>query len=80
MAVGGTEFGADGWREGVRAYRDMPPRALRAMRVSPDPQRIQSKAKFAMGAEANRIEMVGVGFAVDQNQIGPNVAVAVVLP
>ena len=50
------------------------------MHVSPDPQQIQSKAKFAMGTEANQIEMVSVGFAVDQNQIGPNVAVAVILP
>ena len=50
------------------------------MRVSPNPQQIQSKAKFAMGTEADRIEMARVGLAVDQNQIGPNVAVAVVLP
>ena len=50
------------------------------MCMSPNPQQIQSKAKFAMGTDADRIEMAGVGLAVDQNQIGPNVAVAVVLP
>lgn len=33
-----------------------------------------------MGTEANEIEMSGIGFAVDQDQIGSDVAVPMVLP
>ena len=33
-----------------------------------------------MGAQAHQVEMAGIRLAVDQNQIGPDVAVAVIFP
>ena len=40
----------------------------------------RSKTEFAVRAEAHEIEMPGVGLAVDQNHVGPDVAVPMVLP
>ena len=39
-----------------------------------------SKTKFAVGTEAHEIEMSGIGLAVDQDQVGFDVAVPMVLP
>ena len=40
----------------------------------------RSEAEFAVRAETHQIEMFGVGLAVDQDQVGPDVTVPVVLP
>lgn len=42
--------------------------------------RMESETEFAVRAEANEIQVFIVGFAVDQNEIGPDVAVAVIGP
>ena len=40
----------------------------------------RSKTKLAVGAETHEIEMSGVGLAIDQDQVGPDMTVPVVLP
>ena len=39
-----------------------------------------SEAEFAVGAESDKFETGRVRFAVDENEIGPNVAIAVIVP
>ena len=40
----------------------------------------RSKTEFAVGTEAHEIEISGIGLAVDQDQVGSDVAVPMVLP
>jgi hypothetical protein len=39
-----------------------------------------SKTKFAVGTQTHQFERGGVGLAIDQDKIGPNVTVAVIAP
>ncbi len=39
-----------------------------------------SKADFAVGAEPHQFEMIGVRLPVDQDQVGPDVAVPAIIP
>src|SRR5438270_8145310 len=39
-----------------------------------------SKTDFAVGAEPHQFEMIGVRLPVDQDQVGPDVAVPAIIP
>jgi hypothetical protein len=49
-------------------------------RLSGGRTKLESKAEFAVRSEANELESLVVGFAVDQHEIRPNMAVTEVLP
>ena len=42
--------------------------------------RTGQRPELAVGAQSYKVEMVGIRLAIDQDEIGPNVAVAMVLP
>ena len=42
--------------------------------------RVRSKAELAVRAEANELESLAVGFAIDEHEIRPNMAVTKVFP
>ena len=42
--------------------------------------RDRSKPKFAVGAKSHKLQSLGIRLAVDQNEIGPDMAVPMVAP
>ena len=74
------DYAAEGRRRDRYPGAPSDRRNRRAVRIVAVRRHSRSKTEFAVRAETHEIEMPGVGLAVDQDHVGPDVAVPMVLP